>query len=245
VQAPLQLPLLAAFTQQQDSEPTDTFVVFGGYGNGMVNSGVQKQLYHAFPHQMQNLQDQATGQTFGDDTASIAWEDVDASMHARGQVRVAFPAVTGGSGRVYLVSCAAYPRCQQPSEHHHVMRMFERALHLVTEIASAASTSQLEQPAARNITATDVAGKTRQLDPPRRPRQPQPGSGCAGSDSASVQVDHGSLSGPEQGGVRLRSARVVTHGVGSFVGHDHPELFGSALAHAAAAFARDTNAVIT
>ena len=53
-QGPMQSVLLDVVQEHRNGTPTDeesatqTFILFGGYGNGMINSGLQKQLHDVF-----------------------------------------------------------------------------------------------------------------------------------------------------------------------------------------------------
>ena len=151
---------------------THTFIVFGGYGSGQCHSGLQKQLQELFPHQMVDLVSQAHA---GCDHADN--DDFELNMRHQGQVWLARPAIEADGGLLYLISCAAYPRCQSPSEQEHISKLFSRALHLVM--------------------ATVQCGGGRDLYNP---------SDCH------------------------RTVKVITHAMGSFVGHTDPSVFGQGLA---------------
>jgi len=107
---------------------------------------------------------------------------IELNMSNQGRVWVAD---SRPQARVRLIACAAYPRCQQPSEEVCISRMFSTALSAVAEVA-------------------------------RRP-----------GDFASSKASYS-----EAGDGQLRTVqkvRVVTHALGSFLGHNEPELFGRAL----------------
>lgn len=167
VHDPMQTAILEAM---HTSEHNITFVVFGGYGSGECHSGLQKQLMECFPHQMRELKEQAMVDATGDGS------EIEANMSNQGKAWLSDSPVVTPSGLLYLVSCAAYPRGQSPSEQEHVRRMFERALSVIQ----------------RRL----VQGV---------------GSGVYGGASYTV--------------------RIITHAIGSFVGHPDPGVFGWGLAH--------------
>ena len=100
-------------------------------------------------------------------------------------VWLASPPVEASEGRLHLISCAAYPRCQEPSEQECVQRMFQSALNLV--IGHSAAFDQVES------------------------------------------------SGPPSS----RKIRVLTHAMGSFLGHTRPEVFAEGLAAGLHSFLAD------
>ena len=107
LQAPVQEALLAYALH--GAEDVLTFLVFGAYGNGQVESALQKQLMEAFPAQMHSIQAQARAGC-GNGEADCSHEELmRLNMANQGRVWVAQPAPTDP---IQLVGCAAYPRCQ-------------------------------------------------------------------------------------------------------------------------------------
>jgi hypothetical protein len=182
-QGPMQSVLLDVVQEHRNGTPTDeesatqTFILFGGYGNGMINSGLQKQLHDVFPDQMDNLREQAMD-SMDDDEYAI-------NMINQGDAFIAQPSIiiTENSGcELHLVSCCAYPRKQHPSEHEHIQYTFQKGLELVY--------SQYRTNPSPQITTA-------------------------------------------------RKLRIVTHAMGSFVGHDDPSVFAWGLAHGLHKFLQD------
>jgi hypothetical protein len=169
----------------------ETFVIFGGYGSGQINSGLQKQLFEAFPEQMSDLKQQAMSDG-GGQHGEVDEQDV--NMANQGRVWAAHPVIASSSGPIHLVSCAAYPRGQSPSEREHVRRMFHRALAMVIRLSAQ---------------ACSLAH----------------GRGCSSLANNAV-FGFGDATQP-----RVGTVRIVTHAIGSFVGHSDPSVFAWGLAN--------------
>jgi hypothetical protein len=216
MQAPIQEAMLRSL---YDEEDVLTFVVFGAYGNGDAESGLQKQLMEAFPEQMRSLQAQALMGGHSDVDGSFASsgrapqvkcsyeERMRLNMANQGCVWVAEPSP---SDPVQLVACAAYPRCQNPSEEVHVGRMFRAALDAIVLTYGGIDTKSAHTPSQPTGGSEGRAGA---------------GAGAIGAAKASTLKTG-----------RQRKIRVVTHALGSFVGHNEPEIFGCGLANGLAEY---------
>jgi hypothetical protein len=228
VQGPMQEALLRSLRgneDDEDEEDVECFVVFGAYGNGQVESALQKQLMDAFPEQMLNLQAQAMGDTSlalsGGGNSSFKFghssseERTRINMANQGKVWVAAPT----SDPVRLVACAAYPRCQHPSEEVHVSRMFRAALDVITEITTASAGSHWP--------GGGAAASMQSVMPQSAAGGRAGGDGGGGGASLATTYDKKQGQAP----TRRRKIRVVTHALGSFLGHNEPELFGCGLAN--------------
>jgi hypothetical protein len=161
-QNPIQAAILDRLYDCNSFENTCTFVIFGGYGSGECHSGLQKQFEEAFPEQMHDLKVQAVADGFG------RTEEMELNMSNQGNVYVASPPVPSPSGPIHLMSCAAYPRGQSPTEQEHIKHMIVRAMQIVRDMTQ--------------------------------------GSG-------------------------YQKIIVVTHAVGSFVGHTNPSVFSWGISH--------------
>jgi hypothetical protein len=167
---------------------TDTYVLFGGYGNnGMNNPGLQKQLSEMFPEQMKDLISQAIHA--GNRKGYIDEQDI--NMINRGDVFIAQPSLlVSPNETLHLVSCVAYPRKQTPpSEQQHIRSTFHKGLELaLTHYPSLHPSSSLQK-------VFDEQEETA-------------ASGAGGG-----------------GRGHRNNIRVITHAMGSFVGHDDATVF--------------------
>lgn len=215
-QAPMQEALLKHLDMAKAlGAPKDCFVVFGAYGSGEVESALQKQLAEAFPEQMENLRAQATGATTGSALCggggNLPHKKVfELNMANQGRVWIAEEQSSsrgddevGDPGRITLVACAAYPRCQRPSEEAAIGQMFCAALEAIAELAFSRQATEL-----RTYKAVDSRE-------------------ASGSESYAT------------GGEKSQRMRVVTHALGSFVGHTEPEIFGRGLSRGFCNFITD------
>ena len=109
----------------------------------------------------------------------------------QGKVWVAHPSLTTPSGSaIHLVGCAAYPRCQNPTEEVAISRMFRTSLDAVAQVVS--------------------------------------GQGLCGGAAKAGGGSWGGWGGGEA--EEHKKVLVITHALGSFLGHNEPELFGRGLA---------------
>ena len=187
LQQPIQNAILDSMKGVTDV--VETWVIFGGYGNGQINSGLQKQFNEVFPEQLSDLRLQALA------CGGSEEDEQDINMANQGRVWMARPALASHSGPIRFISCAAYPRCQSPSEQEHVRRMFHRALDVVARnsvyIRHLHSHSQHTSPGFMEFASSSKIARR-----------------------ASKQ-----------------KIRIITHALGSFVGHTDPGIFGWGLAN--------------
>ena len=174
-QAPIQEEILTALHEDSSNCNIETYILFGSYGNGMINSALQKQLNECFPEQMNNLRDKA--QSVG--RGKGCEDEMDINMINQGEIFIAEPSLVNLTGsKTHFVSCAAYPRKQRPTEQEHIKDMFHRAVDLV------------------------ISHHKANLNCPNSSEVPR----------------------------RINKLRIVTHAMGSFVGHDNVEVFAWGLA---------------
>ena len=214
-QEPIQVTILETLLLEAETEAAedhdrclDTYVLFGGYANGMINSGLQKQLFEAFPDQMNNIRSQAmeTGCQRG------CIDEYDVNMVNQGEVFLAQPSLTccsQGGGSIHFIACAAYPRKQTPSEEEHIRNTFHKGLDLAFSHFSMNHHTGGCRRSANTATATAAPHNNKSIINPTK-----------------------------------RKIRILTHAMGSFVGHDNPAVFSWGLTHGLKDF-YDTTTIIS
>jgi hypothetical protein len=208
-QDPIQRVILDSLRcDESENVSVSNFIIFGGYGSGKTQSALQKQLFEAFPEQMNDISLQAIHEVCHIDLSptDISWElEQKANTENIGKVWISTSPLSFSSGTLQLVCCAAYPR-NQP-EDKHVCKMFHQALHLITKTV-------ISQNENLNTHSTPSCFTKREKI----------------EEKEETHKENISYS---------QKIRIITHAIGSFIGHPNPSDFSLGLAYGFDNFIKD------